>query len=156
MSNIAREDFADSFFQLLKETFEGPPAEGGSAYLDQGAGLLQTLGGLSARDASTPPAPGAPTVAAHCEHVRFYAVALYGLMRGHSEKIDWARSWQLQAVTPEGWEELKEGLRRAYATVVEHLRAAPGLGEEEVGDGMAILAHTAYHLGAIRQMVRQR
>jgi len=57
------------------------------------------------------------------------------------------------AVTPAEWDDLKENLRRAYATVTEHLQAVERWGDEEVGDGMAILLHTAYHLGAVRQLV---
>ena len=102
MSTIRRTDFTDSFSQLLKETFEGPPAEGGSAYLDKGAGLFQTLDRLSAEDASVPPAPGSPTVAAHCEHVRFYVFALHGLMRGATGKIDWNQSWLAWAAERKG------------------------------------------------------
>lgn len=154
MRTIAREVFTDSFFQLLKETFEGPPPDTGSAYLDKGGGLFQTLEQVTAEAASAPPAPGAPTVAAHCEHVRFYLVALHDFMRGATGKIDWKQSWLVQAVTPAEWDKLKEEIRRSYEAVAEHLRAAETLGEDEVGDGMAILVHTAYHLGAIRQLVR--
>lgn len=154
MKTIAREDYTNSFFQLLKETFEGPPPDRGSAYLDKGAGLFQTLDRLDAGAASASAGPGAPTIAAHCEHVRFYAVALDELMRGAEGKIDWGQSWLVQAVTPAEWDALKEDLRRAYAAVAEHLRSVENLGDEEVGDGMAILVHTAYHLGAIRQLAR--
>jgi hypothetical protein len=153
MKTIAQEVYTNSFFQLLKETFEGPPPDTGSAYLDKGGGLFQTLGRLPAEAASTPPWPGAATIAAHCEHLRFYVVALYGVMRGDTGKIDWEQSWRVKTVTPAEWDDLKENLRRAYATVAEYLQAVEHWGDEEVGDGMAILAHTAYHLGAIRQLV---
>jgi len=154
MKTIAQEDYTNSFFQLLKETFEGPPADRGSAYLDKGAGLFQTLEGLTAEAASTPPWPGASTVAAHCEHVRFYALALLEFMRGATGKVDWGQSWLVKTVTPAEWEALRENLRRAYAAVNDHLRSVESWGDEEVGDGMAILLHTAYHLGAIRQLLK--
>lgn len=154
MKNIAREDFTNSLFQLLKETFEGPPPQTGSAYLDKGAGLFQTLEGLTAEAASTAPWPGASTVAAHCEHLRFYVVALEELMRGAAGKIDWRQSWLVGAVTPAEWDELRENLRRTYETFAERLRSVEDWGDEEVGDSLAILVHTAYHLGAIRQLAR--
>jgi hypothetical protein len=154
MSTIKREDFTGSLLQLLKESFEGPPPDIGSAYLDKGAGLFQTLEKLSADSASAVPSPGAPTVAAHCEHVRFYVAALYEYMQGARGRIDWQQSWLVQAVSDAEWEELKAGLRREYETITEYLRSAESLGEEEVGGCMAILAHTAYHLGAIRQIAR--
>lgn len=154
MKTINLEDFTGSFFQLLKETFEGPPADRGSAYLDKGAGLFQTLDALTAEAASAAPRAGGPTVAAHCEHIRFYVLALFELMRGATGRIDWAQSWAAQTVGPEEWEGLKEELRRAYATVAGHLGSLEAWGDEEVGDAMAILVHTAYHLGAVRQMVK--
>ena len=154
MKTIAQEDYTNSFFQLLRETFEGPPPGAGSAYLDKGGGLFQTLEPLTAEAASTPAWPGAATIAAHCEHLRFYVLALDALMRGATGKIDWEQSWLVKTVTPAEWDDLKENLRRAYATVTEHLRTVEHWGDEEIGDGMAILMHTAYHLGAIRQLAR--
>ena len=152
MSTISQKDFTDSLFQLLKETFEGAPADVGSAYLDKGAGLFQTLDALSAADASRGPWPGASTVAAHCEHARFYVHALLDFMRGATEKVDWGRSWLVREVSADEWDGLRAGLRAAYETLDATLRAAPAWRDEEVGDSMAILAHTAYHLGAVRQL----
>lgn len=153
MTTIAREDFTNSLFLLLKETFEGPP-DTGSAYLDKGAGLFQTLDGLTAEAASRSAVPGAPSIAAHCEHARFYVVALHEYMRGAKGKIDWARSWLVRTVTAEEWEALKEDLHRVYAALIEYLRSVEKWGDEEVGDAMAIIVHTAYHLGAIRQLAK--
>lgn len=154
MTTIAREDFTNSFFQLLKETFEGPPPDTGSAYLDKNAGLFQTLDQLTAEAASVSARPDAPTVAAHCEHVRFYVLALHELMRGATAKIDWSQSWLVRTVTPAEWDDLKQSLRRAYTALDGHLRTLQHWGDEEVGDGLAIIVHTAYHLGAIRQLAR--
>ncbi|HEV3471482.1 MAG TPA: DinB family protein [Pyrinomonadaceae bacterium] len=154
MKTLNLEDFTGSFFQLLKESFEGPPADRGSAYLDKGAGLFQTLDALTAEAASARPRGGGPSVAAHCEHARFYVLALQDLMRGATGKIDWAQSWAVQAVSAAEWDGLKGELRRAYAALAEHLRSLETWGDEEVGDAMAILVHTAYHLGAIRQIVK--
>ena len=154
MTTIAPEHFIDSFFVLLKETFEGPPPDTGSAYLDKGAGLFQTLERLSAEAASTSLQPDAPTVAAHCEHVRFYVLALHDFIRGATAKIDWSQSWLTRTVTPAEWDDLKQSLRRAYTALNDHLRSLEHWGDEEVGDGLAIIVHTAYHLGAIRQLAR--
>jgi len=154
MKTIAQEDFTNNFFQLLKESFEGPPPQTGSAYLDKGAGLFQTLEQVTAEAASTSVRLGSPTIAAHCEHLRFYVVVLYDMMRGATNKIDWKQSWLVQTVTPAEWDALKEQLRRAYTTITEHLQSVGAWGDPEVGNGMAIIVHTAYHLGAIRQLVR--
>ncbi len=76
------------------------------------------------------------------------------MMRGATNKIDWKQSWLVQTVTPAEWDALKEQLRRAYTTITEHLQSVGAWGDPEVGNGMAIIVHTAYHLGAIRQLVR--
>ncbi len=154
VDTIAREDFEKDFFVILKETFEGPPAGKSSVFLDQGGGLLQTLEALTP-EAASESAGGAPTAAAHCEHVRFYLAYLYDYMRGSREKVDWKQTWLLQQVGAAEWEELKAGLRREYERLAEHLRGAERLTENEVGVGMAVLTHTAYHLGAIRQITRK-
>ena len=154
MGTIVQEDYTNNFFTLLKETFEGPPPQTASAYLDQGAGLFQTLESINAEVASRSVKPGAPTIAAHCNHVRFYITALDGFMRGTLDKVDWKESWRVQTVNPSEWERLKKELRQAYMTITEYLQSVESWGDTPIGDGMAIVTHTAYHLGAIRQLVR--
>lgn len=51
------------------------------------------------------------------------------------------------------WNDLRQDLRRGYGTVVEHLRALEKWGADEINLTLAIIAHTAYHLGAIRQLI---
>jgi hypothetical protein len=154
MGTIAEEDFTRSLFFILKETFEGPPPRTSSAYLDQGGGLFQTIENLTAEDASRAVRPDAPTVAAHCAHVKFYLDVLRRYVQGVSEQADWKQSWLTQTVGAAEWESLKQELREAYATVSETLRSVGDWGERPVGGALAVVAHTAYHLGAVRQLVR--
>lgn len=154
MGTIAEEDFTENLFTLLKETFEGPPPKTASAFLDQGCGLFQTVGQLTAEEASRPAKPGGTTVAAHCAHMRFYLDVLHRYMQGPIEPADWKQSWLVQTVTPEEWESLKQELRGAYDVVNGTLHSAERWGERNIGSAMAIIAHTAYHLGAVRQLVR--
>lgn len=98
VKTVAQEDFTNNFFQLLKEAFEGPPPQSGSAFLDQGGGLFQTLDQVTAEVASTSVRPRGPTVAAHCEHLRFYVIAHYDFMRGATDRVDWEKSWLVQTV----------------------------------------------------------
>lgn len=154
MATIVEEDFTGSLFLLLKETFEGPPPQTASAYLDQGGGLLQTVESLTAEDASRAPKPGAPTIAAHCAHAGFYVRVLRGYVQGASEQVDWKQSWLVQTVSPSEWESLKEELRESYRALNEALRSVESWGERPVGGALAVVAHTAYHLGAVRQLAR--
>ena len=154
MGTIVEEDFTSNLFTLLKETFEGPPPKTASAFLDQGCGLFQTVEGLTAEDASRPARPGGTTVAAHCAHMKFYLDVLHRYMQGPIEPADWKQSWLVQTVSAEEWEALRRELREGYATISEALRSVESWGERPVGVGMAVVAHTAYHLGAVRQLVR--
>ncbi|MGA9994187.1 MAG: DinB family protein [Pyrinomonadaceae bacterium] len=154
METIAQEDYASNFFTLLKETFEGPPPQTASVYLDQGGGLLQTIESMTAEVASRSVKPGSPTIAAHCEHLRFYLMALYQYMHGPLEKIDWKQSWLKQTVNPSEWDALREELRGAYRTITDDFKAVESWDDKSIGGGMAIIAHTAYHLGSIRQLAR--
>jgi hypothetical protein len=153
MKPVVQQAMREICFQLLKETFEGPAPQGASAFLDKGTGLFQTLNEISAHTASTPPRPEGTTVAAHTEHVRFYVVVHDKLLRGSTEAIDWAESWRIKSVGVEEWEELRQQCRRAYTTFTEHLRAIDTWGEDEISVATSVIAHTAFHLGAIRQLI---
>jgi hypothetical protein len=153
MTPIVQTQFTEELLQLLKETFEGPAPVGPSAFLNKGTGLFQTLEEISANVASAQTRPEASTVAAHSEHIRFYVAVHHKLMLGSREEIDWNESWRIKMVNATEWDDLRRELRRAYETVVAHLRTHDKWGEDETSLAMAIIAHTAYHLGAIRQLI---
>ena len=146
-------EFREDLFKLLKETFEGPEPTGPSAFLDKGTGLFQTLSNIPAEMASTPARPEGSTIAAHAEHVRFYVEVHYKLMLGARDRINWDESWLIKTVTSQEWDDLKTKLHQAYSTVVEYLRARDEWSEDEAGLTMAVITHTAFHLGAIRQLI---
>jgi hypothetical protein len=55
-------------------------------------------------------------------------------------------------VTPEEWEVSKARLRASYQQLRALTESFDGWdGEHQIGGAMAILMHTAYHLGEIRQ-----
>ena len=152
MKPVAQSHVREISFQLLKETFEGPPAQEPSAFLNKGTGLFQTLDGISAEVASSQARSGGSTIVAHTEHLRFYVVVHDKLLRGSTEEIDWDESWRIKSVNSAEWDDLKQELRRAYSTLNEHLRAVESWGEDEISVATSVIAHTAYHLGAIRQL----
>lgn len=94
---------------MFTETFESPIKDG-NAYLDRGTGIFMTLDTVSAADASRPAFPGATTLAAQTEHVRFYLVALEGFITGAHTSVDWAESWNVTAVSPEAWNALRDAV----------------------------------------------
>lgn len=151
MADIAQRDFTTSLFALLRETFEGP---GGNMYLDKGAGLFQTLDGLTAERASRAPYAGAQTVAGHCAHLAYYVRVNHESMMGREPRFDWPSSWRPQQVDAREWEALKGRVRREYEALIATLHNLETWSEQQIGDSLAIVAHTAYHLGAIRHLLR--
>jgi hypothetical protein len=125
---IEQKDFTNNLFALLKEFFESPPTSG-AACLDQKTGL--------------------------CEHIRFYNDILIGGLQGKTYgKIDWKQSWLLQTVSDEAWKKLHDTLMQQYQALMALLESFETWDDYKVGDPMAIVAHTAYHLGAVRQLLR--
>ena len=153
MTPAVQTQFANEFLQILKETFEGPAPIGPSAFIDKGTGLFQTVDDISAEIASDPARPEGSTIAAHTEHIRFYVDVHYKLLLGARDKIDWNESWRIRTVKAAQWDALRQDLRRAYTTVKGHLQRVNTWGEDEISIALAIIAHTAYHLGAIRQIL---
>jgi len=153
MIPIVQTQFTNELIKLLKETFEGPDPTGPSAFLNKGTSLFQTLDTISAEIASAPARSEGSTITAHTEHIRFYIDVHYKLLLGSTDKIDWNESWRIKTVNADEWNVLRENLRRAYKTVTDHLRAVSNWGEDEASIAMSIIAHTAYHLGSIRQLL---
>ena len=152
MKTINQEYFTTNIFELLKETFEGSPEGEGSHYLDRGVGVLNTIDKVSATNASR--SIGGATIAAHLEHARHYLVALVEFMNGRTEKVNWSESWLVKSVDENEWNALKEKIRGDYEKVTQTFETVVDWNDEQVGDAMAIVVHTAYHLGAMRQIMK--
>lgn len=150
-NSIKIEYFRENVLALLTETFEGSPPEG-SRYLDRGVGVLNTIEKISAADASR--SNGGASLVSHLEHARHYLVALIEFMNGRTEKVDWNESWLVKTVDENQWNLLKENVRRDYETVIKTFKSIEIWDDDKVGDALAIVVHTAYHLGAMRQIMK--
>ncbi len=151
MNSIKFEDFANNILVLLEETFSNPQGY----YLDRkSGGLIGTLENISAVQASQAFKPGATTIAGQVYHTDFYLsnVVAQSLRGQDVGKLDWDQSWGLKTVTELEWEELKQTLRNTCQTVLELVKARETWDDQPITDAMLGLAHTAYHVGAIRQM----
>jgi hypothetical protein len=134
---------------LLDETFRTVHGH----YLDKGTSLFETLATISAEEASQPVGGRCATLAAQVNHIRVYLEVLERYMRGEEVgPTDWAASWRVGGVDDEDWASLQQRLDAAYQRVLATMRGRPpGDGAEALSGALAILAHTAYHLGEIRQ-----
>jgi hypothetical protein len=145
--------FVESVAYLLRETFEGSPEGQGSAYLDQGVGIFSTLDKLSAAQASRP--LGSMTVAAQTEHAKFYLDRICEFMDGRMEKVNWEDSWLIETVNDEEWAALRESVKKTYENTLQCLAGIDDWTNDRVGMAIGMVAHTAYHLGAIRQISKE-
>ena len=74
-------------------------------------------------------------------------------MTGQTGDADWGEIWRtVEAVTPDEWAALNEQLKTTYQRVLALLRGFDSWEEEgRIGGALALVVHTAYHLGEIRQ-----
>ncbi len=149
---IPAKQFVEAAAYLLRETFAGSPEGQASAYLDRGVGIFATLGEISAEAASVE--FHGTTIAAQTEHAKFYLDRLCEFINGRTESVNWDASWLIDEVNDDEWDALRESVQRSYESTLRRLADVPDWGGERVGMAMGMVAHTAYHLGAIRQIAK--
>jgi hypothetical protein len=151
----------DSVFQralsnMLTEVFDGPPAQ--EAYLlnPGDPGLLRQLDAIDAATASKRPMPGKTTIASHVDHVHFGLAILNRWAAGDANAFagaDWNGSWQRTTVTEDQWRTLRDGLRREAERWRQVVATRTDWDDMAAAAALSTAAHTAYHFGAIRQIL---
>jgi len=152
MKTINLDDFTQGLSILFKETFEGMPTSEEQVYLARDAGIFATLGAIDAARASAE--INSNTIAAHSEHARFYLELLDNYLNKDFRVLDFKQSWRIKFVTENEWDELRENMSVIYRKVGETLQKNEEWQLDTITVAMGIVAHTAYHLGAIRQMAK--
>jgi hypothetical protein len=152
---------SDSIFQralgkLLTEIFDGPP--GREAYLlnPGDPGLLRQLDSIDAGAASARPMPGKTTVASHVDHVLYGFTLMNRWAAGEPNPFanaDWEASWKRTTVTDDQWRSLRDSLRREADKWRKHVADRATWDDMSAAGALSSAAHTAYHLGAIRQLL---
>lgn len=149
-SPIQSDHFNQALYALLDETFDNVQGY----FLDKGTSMFETLADISAEEASIPVGDKCATLAAQVKHVAFYLDVLEKAIRTQQfERQDWGKIWrETSAVTPEEWGSLQSSLRESYQRIkILIADTTEWASEREIGGAMAVIAHTAYHLGEIRQ-----
>lgn len=147
---IATEHFTNVIGYALKETFESVHG----VYLDKGTALFETLATITAEEASIPVGGKCATLAAQVEHVGYYLEVLSQYMVGPPpQNVDWGEIWRtVGSVNAAEWADSQQRLRETYERVTALIDSVEAWETEElIGGPIAIIAHTAYHLGEIRQ-----
>jgi hypothetical protein len=152
MEGISKQHFTAAVAYLLRESFEGSPDGQASAYLDRGIGFFSTLDKLTAADASRE--FSGTTIAAQTEHAKFYLDRLCEFIGGRTERVNWEDSWLIETVNDAEWDALRMTVRRSYENVLRCIATVDDWTEDRTGMAIGMVAHTAYHLGAIRQIAK--
>jgi hypothetical protein len=151
----------DSVFQralskMLAEIFNGPPGQDAYVLNPGDPGLLRQLDTIDASTASTRLVPGRPTIAAHVDHVQFGLAILNRWAAGEANPwadTDWNASWQHTNVTEEQWRALRDTLRRDADKWRKAVAERTSWDDMAAAAALSTAAHTAYHVGAIRQIL---
>jgi hypothetical protein len=151
----------DSIFQralgnMLTEIFDGPPA--GAAYLLNSGdpGLFRELDTIDAAAASKRPMPGKTTIASQVDHLLFGLEILNRWAAGEENPwagADWNASWQRTTVSADQWKKLRDGLRREADKWRKVVATRTNWDDLGASAALSTAAHTAYHFGAIRQIL---
>lgn len=149
MSPIQPEQFTKALLSVLDEAMD----QVHGYFLDPDNSLFTTLTGISAEEASIPVGGKCATLAAQVTHVAFYLDVLTRFALDQSyPSPDWGEIWRtVSRVTPEEWQAIQAELRRNYERLQALIQVTPAWGENEIGSAFGLVAHTAYHLGEIRQ-----
>jgi hypothetical protein len=150
-------DLHDSLGLLFAELIDGPSAEAAYMLNRTDPGLLRSLDSLSAAAASSAPAAGGASIAAHVDHVRYGLELMNRWAEGDADPwtaADWTASWRRTTVSDEQWAALREQLRGETRRWHKALQTPRTMSMLELNGVIASVAHVAYHLGAIRQIDR--
>jgi len=150
MSTIESEHFTKALLALLDETFDSVQGY----FLNKGTSLFETLAGISAEEASIPVGGRCATLAAQVKHVAFYLDVVDKSVRDPDyPQVDWNEIWRtVSNVTEEEWDAIRLELRQSYQRILELINWMNSWPSDyEIAGAIAVIVHTAYHLGEIRQ-----
>lgn len=150
MGSIQSEHFTKALLMLLDETFDNVQG----FYLDKNTSFFETLASIMADEASIPVGGNCATLAAQVKHVAFYLDVIEKSVRDPNfPKVDWGEIWKtVNQVTSAEWQSIQDELRTNYDRIQNLIKMAPAWpSEAEIGGAIAVVVHTAYHLGEIWQ-----
>jgi hypothetical protein len=119
-------------------------------------GFVETVRALSAEQASKNPGPGRKPIVAHSNHVLYGLSLLNRAIAGDPsgyETADWSLAWKLERVNDAEWQQLVADLDREAAAFQQSAGQSQEWSEIMLTGCFGAVAHTAYHLGAVRQIL---
>lgn len=148
--HIAKNHFTQALLDALDEAFDNVHG----FFLDKGTSIFETLATITAEEASQPSSANCATIATHVAHMNFYMDMTLRLARGENPNGDWSGIWRtVREVNADDWIGSQQKLRETYAAIRDLVQNTPWQNQAEIGGAMGVLAHNAYHLGEIRQIL---
>lgn len=117
-------------------------------------GLWFAVKDLGVQEAARALGPGRSTVAAHLDHVRLTLIYVRHALAGEEYKADWGSSWKIASPSEAQWEEIKTGFRQGYDALRQFIQSKPFWREPGLTAAIHNIGHTAYHAGAVRQILK--
>ena len=148
--------FLRALSNMLTEIFDGPPGQEAYVLNPGDPGLLRQLDAIDASTASTPLVQGRTTIAAHVDHVQFGLSILIRWFAGETNPFagaDYNGSWKRTIVSDEQWRKLREALRHDAEEWHKAVSTRTSWDNVSASAALSTAAHTAYHMGAIRQIL---
>jgi hypothetical protein len=155
-------DLTPTLIDMYRETFEGAVKPDWCWIVSGPAddSVLGSLAGLSAERAYTAPRPDRRSIAAHAAHLKYTLELTLKRLHGENPSADWDNSFNVGEQSSASWHALQRDLRAAYEAVLAFFnqrRDQPiaNWPPIHVAGLAAMIGHNAYHLGAIRQLMRE-
>ena len=147
---VTETTFKQALLAMLDETF----VKHHGIFLNQGTSFFETLDRVTAEQASRPIGGKSASIAAQVAHTAFYLDVMERYMlRQDVGTVDWDEIWRtVSVVSPEEWQSIRRNLKTTYQRVLGSIESVSSWDDDDaLGGAMAMLVHTAYHLGGVRQ-----
>jgi len=116
--------------------------------------IAPSLQSLTTEQASKSIAPGVATIAAHANHILYTLRGDNAYFGSPEPEGSWEDSWSVQQVNAAQWDELRAAILREYEQLQTNLSGHEPTNEQEMLGLLSAVPHMAYHLGAIRQLMK--
>ncbi len=153
---MSQPDFRTPLAILFREVYEGKHIDKDyTLFVQGGKGIFNTLEQVTAEQASKKPSAECSSIFAHLNHARHYLSLFMAGVRGEEVDLDWDATWAKQTCTEEEWAHLAKDMRREYEETYEYIQNGDLSKDEDLPMyALGELAHAAFHLGAVRSIMK--
>lgn len=135
------------------ETFQGIEDGESSHFIETrpDTGILGSINNVSAEEASKE--INGASIASHIHHTMYHIHTCLSYLDDIRPEGDWSLSWSIGDVSEEEWQAIKKNVEAAYGKMLNAIETLP-IDNFTLRFFLSSLSHAAYHLGAVRQMIK--